>query len=164
LKEEEAGEGSGELAVVGDFVAHEEFGRNGIGGAAEGKEDLDGRGADIGVDQRQFAINSGFLCAPDAEKTPAGDGHGFDQAELGGGGGLEFVDEGAEEIDKAVLDFGFEDDGGGEEAVAEAVAGGSDFAFGRNGASGLCAVAAGGLDLFFRSHEWGSFPGESPVE
>ncbi|HEY4364141.1 MAG TPA: hypothetical protein VGN17_24435 [Bryobacteraceae bacterium] len=87
------GEGSGELAVKGDVVAEEEFGRTGGGGAAQGEEELDGFGSDGGVLEGHVAVESGFLGSPDAELAPARGGHGFDEKELGLGGGLVFGDE-----------------------------------------------------------------------
>ena len=147
------GEGSGELAVEGDVVTEQEFGRAGAGiGAAEGEEDLHGFGSEAGVLKVDVAVERGFLGSPDAELAPAGGGHGFDEHELGGGGGLVFGDEVGKEAVEAAVGFAFEDDGFREESVAVGVAGGVLLAGGGGGASGAGAVGSGGLGLFFGGH------------
>lgn len=149
----EAGEGSGELAVEGDFVAEEELGRaGGFVGAAEGEDGADGGGSDVGRLESHVAIEGGLLEAPDTELTPACGDHGLDESELGGGARLMLVNEVGEEVVEAAGGFFGEDDGGGEESVAEAVAGGVEFAFRGDGALGAGAVGAGGGELFRRSH------------
>ncbi len=155
------GEGSGELAVEGDVVAEEEFGRAGGGvGAAEGEEDLDGFGAEAGVLQGDVAVERCFLGSPDAELAPAGGGHGLDEQELGLGGGLVFGIEVGEEGAEAVFGFAFEDYGFGEESVTVGVAGGVLLALRGGGAEGAGAVGAGGSGLFFGGHfRWSSVGG-----
>ena len=95
----EAGEGAGELAIEGDFVAEEELQRRGgIRRRAEGEGGADGGRADGGVLENHVAIEGRFLDAPDAVETPAGSRHGFDKHELSGSAGLMFVHQGIDEF------------------------------------------------------------------
>ena len=69
------------------------------------------------------------------------------------GGGVELLNEGVEEFEETVSGFLFKDDGAGEEAVTEAVAGGVEFAVDGDGALGESSVGSGGGDLFGCSHK-----------
>jgi hypothetical protein len=60
------------------------------------------------------------------------------------------------EIVETLRAFFFEDDGAGEESVAEAVAGGVEFALIGEGALGAGSIGSGGCDLFVGGH--GYFP------
>ena len=136
LQSRELGEGSGELAVISGVVAKQEVGgRGGIAGAAERRDRADAGRSNGLILQSDVAIHGGFLHAPDAQLTPARDGHGFGQHELGEGAGAVFIDQRGEEIEEAFRGFLFKYDSAGEEFVADAG-----------------SVGAGGLDLFVRGH------------
>jgi hypothetical protein len=136
---------AGELTVVHVLVAVKKVGRaDAVGGASQGESGADGGWTDFRVLNGHVAINAGFLNTPDAELAPLGDGEGLNQGDFGGGDGLEFLDVAVQEAEEALFGFLFEDDGAGEEAVADTVAGGDGFALGGNGAFGFGAVDAGG--------------------
>jgi hypothetical protein len=99
-----------------------------------------------------FKIEAGLLESENAHVTPTGDGHGFDERGLGGGGGSELGGQGGVEVFEAIHGFAFADDGLGEDAVADAVLRGGEFAFGGEGASGFSAVGAGGFDFAKGTH------------
>ena len=142
------GEGSGELEAEGAVVTEQAVGRaGGIGGAAEGEDGSDVRGAGGGVLKGDVAVEGGFEGSPDAELMPAGDGHGLDEGELGFRGGMELLHEAGEEGEEAVFGFAFKNHGAGEP-------GGAGFAARGDGATGEGSVAAGGFDLFLGSHEY----------
>ncbi len=111
------------MAIEGDVVAEGELGLEGIGRGFEGEGGADFGRTEGRVLKGNLAVESHFLQSPNAELTPAGDGHGLDQHELGCGGGAEFLDEGAEEFEETGRGFFLEYDGAGEEAVTEAVTG-----------------------------------------
>jgi hypothetical protein len=164
------GEGSEELAVERGFIPQEKIRRTGgFGGAAEGEDGADAGGSGGGVLEGDVAVEGGFLRAPDAELTPAGDGHGLDEGHLSLGVGLVFVDEGGEESEEAAFVLAFEDDGGGKELVAGAVAGGAALAFRSGGAAGEGSVGARGSELGFCAGAvghgcllWGECKGSTP--
>jgi hypothetical protein len=56
--------------------------------------------------------------------APAAEGHGFDEGEFVGGGGVEFGGEVCEEPEETPAGFAGEQDGLGEDAVLDGVAGG----------------------------------------
>ena len=95
---------------------------------------------------------AGGLETPDAELTPASDGHLFDEGGFSLGLGVVFVDQGGELLVKALVGFAGDDDGLGEEAMTDCVAGRSGFAFFGDGTMRLCAIDPGGFDLSFGSH------------
>ena len=97
LDGDEACQGSSELAVEGDFVAEEEFGGGCGGRLVEGEDGAHFGRPEERVLKRHFSIERDLLESPDAELAPAGDGHGLDQHELRGRGGMELVNKGAEE-------------------------------------------------------------------
>jgi hypothetical protein len=130
------------LAVEGDVVTEEQFGRTSGGGVAEGEEGSNDGRSDGGGLKCHVAIKGGLLNSPDAELAPAGGGHGFDQHGFGLGGGLVFLHERGEQGAKAGPAFLFEDDGAGEESMAECVAGGVFLALGGGGAQGAGAIGA----------------------
>ena len=73
---------------------------------------------------------------------------------LFGGGGLEAVEVG---LGEGVEEFGVlaEDDGGiGEDAMFEGVEAGGGFALGGTGSGGFRGVAAVGVNLFERAHDF----------
>ena len=73
-----------------------------------------------------------------------------------------FVPKFVNHFEEGVTLFNFQDYGIGEDAVAEAVAGGVAFALGGDGALGFCSIGAGG-DLFRGSHTatvWGAAPND----
>ncbi len=116
------------------------------------------RGSELAVGGSEAAevISFGFaghgageeaiLDGPGATEAPVGGGHFLDHAELDA---VEGAKTGAVLIDQAVegvADLAGEDDGLGEEAVAEGIEGRLALAFGGNGATGAGAVGAGGTD------------------
>jgi hypothetical protein len=89
----ELGKGSGELAVIGGVVAHQEVGGEGdIARATEGRDGADGGRSDQFILQSDVAIESRLLHAPNSQLTPARGGHGFDQRELRGRAGLVLIE------------------------------------------------------------------------
>jgi hypothetical protein len=143
---QECVEGAGELAVVGSFVAVEEIEDAGV---VSQVLESGGGAVDRGGGRRltgHFEFEAGLLEAEYAEMAPTGDGHGFDQGGFGEGAWLEFGDEAGVELLEAVLGLAFEDDGLGQEAVADAVLGGDGFAFFRDRPAGFGAVDAGGIE------------------
>jgi hypothetical protein len=84
--------------------------------------------------------------------TPAGGDHDFDEGFLEGSFGLESGEEGVVEGAETVLRLDVENEGTGEQAVLVRVAGGVEFAGGRDWSAGFGAVDAGGVDLRFSSH------------
>jgi hypothetical protein len=79
----------------------------------------------------------------EAQATPFGDGHGFDEAALDGGIGLKLVFEAGENFAEHFDGFTVEDNGTGEKAVTEGIAGGAAFAFGSAGSGGMSCVGDG---------------------
>jgi len=99
-----------------------------------------------------FEVESGGFHVPEAHLAPAGDGHVLDQRFFGGGLGLMLLLIGSEEVDESLARFVFEDDGFRENAVAETVARGGEFALRGGEATGFGAVGAGGEDAAFGGH------------
>lgn len=92
------------LAVEASFVAAE--GLQASWWMGQGLVGEHGRVADfhrIGLAVLLVDDAGGFE-GPQAELTPAGDVHGFDEVVLVGGGGVELVDEGAAEFEKRSRD------------------------------------------------------------
>ena len=96
----EAEEGSGDLAVEGDFVAQEEFvGAHAFGGVAPGQDGAQRRV--IGGRGRGYLMVEGdFLHSPDAPLTPAGGGDVFDQEFLGGSARVVFLKEALDQFEE----------------------------------------------------------------
>ena len=149
------------LAVVTGFVAVDEF--EGAGIVAEGAEGEGGAGGGLfgwvqcGRDgyiglAAHLVVHGGLFHAPDAHLTPAGDGHILDEGLLERGARLEFLGESGEESAEAILGLAFENDGGGEHAMRDGVAGGGEFALGSGRAVGFAAVGAGCLLLEIGAH------------
>jgi hypothetical protein len=65
---------------------------------------------------------------------------------------LEFFEEGGEESEKAIRGLAFENNCGGEHAVSNGVAGGSELACRGDRAAGFTAVGAGCVLLTFGTH------------
>ena len=128
LERDKTAEGASELAVERDFVTEEEIRGAGVIGRVEGVDGTDGGWTEVGILEGHALVHGYFLHAPDAELTPAGDGHGFDEHHLSSGAGVVFGDESGEKLGETLRGFLFEDDGAGEEAVTEAVTGGVAFA------------------------------------
>lgn len=159
----EHGDVAGELAVVTGLIAVDvEDGGGAVGGegveglgeAIPGGEggvlfEVDVAGVDLGVG---LLLEAGGFDVVEAVGAPAGGDHVFDEhagdvvfgLEGGGDAGVE-VGEGVEVFEIGEQRFG-------EESVAEAVAGGSAFAFWGFGAAGFCAVFAGGTFLGVGAH------------
>jgi hypothetical protein len=138
------------LAVVAGFVPIEEI--EGAGPIAEGAKGRGGAGAWVdgrGIVFIHFDFEGEFLNGYRAHEAPAGDGNIFDQGALDFVLGCEGALEGSEEIGKCGETFVFEDNRLGEQAVTEAVGGGTGFRFGRFGPGGLGAVGARGADSTF---------------
>lgn len=128
-------EGAVELAVEGGFVAVDEVEDAGlIGESAEGAGGADGGGT-VGVVEGHFLVDDGLFDTPGAHLAPVGGGEFLDEGAGGGGGGLMFEGELMEEFIEEGLGLVVEDDGLGEEAVAEAIAGGGLAAFGCSGSA-----------------------------
>ena len=179
----ETGEGVAVFAAVAALVAVEQFqGAGFVGEGAEGAGEV-GDGGFAGV---LFLTVAGggeafggflkalrFLDAPEAHATPVRDGDEVDLIGLDAGRGLELLFEDGEEVAETLFGFAGEDQGVGEEAVADGVLGGVGFAFGRDWsggeggvgsgdalafrgdrAAGSGAVGAGGGDLEFGSRNF----------
>ena len=144
------------LAVAERVVADEQVERAGV--AAEGLEGQGGSGGGVFAASdaagllADLVFHGGFFHAPEAELTPAGHGHFFDQGVFDRGFRLEFLVDAGDNVEEAVFEFAFQDDGFGEETVFEGVRGGVAFAFGRDGPAGFGSVDTGGLDLTFGAH------------
>jgi hypothetical protein len=87
--------------------------------------------------------------APDADLTPFADDHFLDHEQFAFGAGLEFGDLAGEEAVEGFGGFAGDEDGVGQEAVADVGLGGAFFAFRGDGTAGDGAVGAGGFDLCF---------------
>jgi hypothetical protein len=97
----EAEEGSGDLAVEGDFVAQKEFvSTNAFDGISPRQDGTQGRV--IGGGGRGYLMIEGdLLHSPDAPLTPAGGGDVFDQEFLGWSAGVVFLKEALDQFDEA---------------------------------------------------------------
>ena len=141
-------EGAVVLAVVAAFVTIEGFAGSGVfAEGMEGEGDSGGGVFFFGAAFLDFVGEGGSFHAPEPHLAPAADGHGFDEAGFDFGGGFEVLVEIGAEGHEAVAGLGFEEDGVGEEAVADAVAGGAGFAVRGDGALGFGSVLAGGVAL-----------------
>jgi len=89
------------------------------------------------------------LEGPVAEGAPAAEGHGFDEGEFVGGGGVEFGGEVCEEPEETPAGFAGEQDGLGEDAVLDGVAGAIAASCRGDGATGFAGVGAVRGELFF---------------
>lgn len=112
-------------------------------GAESGNEAVEGVAAvlvsDLGIEHVLFH-------GPIAVEAPVGGCHFFDQGVFDAVGGLETLHVLLEEELKVLFAFPFEDDNGGEQAVAHGVHGGALFAFGGDGPFGARAVSTGRLN------------------
>jgi len=81
--------------------------------------------------------------------APAAEGHGFDEGEFVGGGGVEFGGEVCEEPEETPAGFAGEQDGLGEDAVLDGVAGAIAASCRGDGATGFAGVGAVRGELFF---------------
>ncbi len=134
-----------ELAIQGDFVAEKELVAvegAGFGHGSDGS--LLGVAAGVGI---AVPFEGAALHLPIAADAPAGDGQRFDEDVLGGGGGLVFVHELAQEGEEAGLAFGVEHYALGEEAVAGAVSGGIAFSLFGDWAEGAASVGSGSFSF-----------------
>ena len=161
LSFEEAGERTLILAFAAGLVTIHEFERAVLlGEAAEGE--ISGGG---GVERRgagvrrlfgpvlpldsDLVMKTGLLHADEAHLAPLAESHGFDERVFDGAEGMEGFLDGPDETAEMIEGFTFEEDGFGEYAVAEAVAGGDGLAFGGDGAAGFGSIDAGGFELPF---------------
>ena len=140
------------LAVEADFEAAEGFEQ--AWRLVEGVEGHDGLGRRVFVRdgvglEALLARYLACLEGPAAEDAPAAEGHGFDEGEFVGGGGVEFGGEVGQKFEETLAGFAGEEDGLGEHPVFEGVAGGIAEASGGDGAAGFAAVGAVGGELFF---------------
>ncbi len=97
--------------------------------------------------------DGGVFHGPEAHLAPVGDDHFVNEEGFDGGGGEELGAELFDEVVEAVAGFAFEEDGAGEEAVGDAVAGGFAFTGGGARAAGFGSVDTGGFGLFVSWHE-----------
>jgi hypothetical protein len=148
---EEEGEGFVVLAVATGFVAVHEF--EGAVLLVDAGEGDPGAGGGVGWEGcgillfsvlAELVTNGGAFHAGETHLTPFGDGHGFDEGHFVGGVGGEGVFEVSYEFAENLAGFAFEEDGFGQHTVAKGVVTGYIPAFGRSGATGFGAVAAGG--------------------
>jgi hypothetical protein len=151
----EAAVGSEVLALIADFVAAQGIEDAGVVGQL-----FDGEGGGGGVVVGrvlaiELVVEGGGFNGPDAEETPAGGGHGFDQRFFEGGLRLEFSGEVSDELEEAGLVLDLESQGVAEDAVTGGVVGGGAFALGRNRSAGFDAVGTGRLALLVGSHDRG---------
>ena len=100
--------------------------------------------------QRELVFKQPGFERADAAQTPAGDGHGVDQLELDGVGGVVAVDVGIEETLEVFLRFAGHDGETGGEPVAQGVEGRRGFTGGGFGSTGFGAVGSGGLRFTLR--------------
>ena len=140
------------LAVEADFLTAEGFEEAGrLVEGIEGEEGAGGRvlvGGGIGL-EGLFASELSGLEGPVAEGAPAAEGHGFNEGEFVGGGGVEFGGEVCEEPEETLAGFAGEQDGLGEDAVFDGVAGGIAATSRGDGATGFAGVGAVRGELFF---------------
>jgi hypothetical protein len=142
------------LAMEASLVAIEEMEAAGfIAESLKGQGGADAGLACGGIELIHFRFQAGALNGPDAQETPAADGHVFNQGPLDFVLGMEVVIEGAEEIGEGLEIFVFEDDGSGEQAVTQAVGGGTALGFGSIGSGRLGAIGARGADSTFGTHD-----------
>jgi len=141
------------LAIVTGVIAIEEVEDAGlVSQFAEGDGGASGGGAIGEILLFDFEAPGFAFDGPDARLAPERDGHFFEEGLLGGSFGLKFGVEGGEELGEDVGVFVVEDDGSGEDAVANGVLRGAEFAFGSFRAAGIGAIEARGEDLFFGAH------------
>ncbi len=105
--------------------------------------------ADMGLD---FLVEQMGLEGPRSAQAPGGSDHFFDYVHFDIVNGLEAFDVLLQVHLKAFGIFVLEDDGGGQEAVAERVLRGTVFPFGGDRAMGAASIGAGGFDLLFGAH------------
>ena len=154
---EEAGEGAVELAFVAGLVAEEEIeGATGVGEVTDGEGGagggvVDGDGVVHGGGKFHLMGDAGGFHGPDALLPPPGGDHFFDEGALGGGAGLVLFHEVVIQLVEELGHFAREDDGAGEEAVANGVERRVVFAAGGNRSTGFGAVGAGGSGTAFGS-------------
>jgi hypothetical protein len=121
------------------------FGRIAFGGIIFGGEPCFSLGAHL-------VFQIGFFHAPDPHLTPAGHGHVFDEGDFHGGLRLKFVVQSGNEQVEAFFGFAPQNNGSGEHAMSQGIAGGGKFALGSDGTAGFGAVSTGSLFLVFSSH------------
>ena len=105
---------------------------------------------DAGVEERG-------LEAKGAQTVPLVLYHFLDENLLGGGGRVEFSGEVGEEGVEFLAIFAAKKEGGGVEAVRDAVEGGPGFAFGGLGSGGFLRIGAIGVGLGLSGHGKSSF-------
>ena len=148
-----------ELGAEAGLVAVEAFEAAGIvyqvligdGGTGLGIADLE-LPADLGFLARDLVIHEGGLEGEDAVVAPAGGDQLIDEVEAGAGLGLVlgqvFFAKGVE----LLLGFAFDEELIGGEAVGERGGAGAGATLGGDGAVGLGAVGARGIDAFWGGH------------
>jgi hypothetical protein len=143
------------LAVAERVITDEQVKGTGIAERAEG-QGCSGRVVFAASDGTgliaDLMVHGGLFHAPEAELTPAGDGHLFDEGAFDRAFRLKLLFQIGEDLEEALFEFAFQDDGFGEQAVFDGVAGGVVFALGRDGSAGPGSVSTGGLDLTFGAH------------
>jgi hypothetical protein len=141
-------------AIEGSFVANEERGAAGVVGEFleyEGDAVLDDGLGEL-LDDILFApdkfhlIDARFNCGETAE-TPAGGGHGVDELGFNVGLGTELIEVGLKERLVIALRFARQNDSLCGQAVAQGVARGFGFPFGRDGALRKGTVDSGSVGL-----------------
>ena len=99
-----------------------------------------------------LALQAGGFHGPDAHAAPTGGDHGFDAGGFKFVGGREDLVEGLEERLEAIGALLFEDEGFGQDAVADAVLGRAGFSFGSDRSRGFCAIRARGVNATLGDH------------
>jgi hypothetical protein len=100
----------------------------------------------------ELAVHSVALDVPDALLAPAGYGYGVDERFFESGRGTEFIVETGDEIEESLGFLAAQEHMGRENAMFDCVAGGGEFAVGRDRSAGLASVGAGSLELKWSAH------------
>ena len=103
----------------------------------------------LGIVLIHFELKRGFFNGPETDEAKAADGHVLDQSALDLVLRIEVALKGGEKLLKYIDAFLFQDDGAGEQAMAQAVRGGTGLGCGGIGSAGLGAIGARGVDSTF---------------
>ncbi|MBL8209177.1 MAG: hypothetical protein JNK87_00615 [Bryobacterales bacterium] len=132
-----------EVAMSGGVIIHGFVAEDERAGFVDGLEGA----LDFGRDDIGFDIDHGEDRALGAVMLEVGASELFDEVVLAGSLGIPEFDEGVEVMAERIFLGRSGEEVLGGEAMSEAVSGGPGLAFGSYGATGECAVSAGGLGL-----------------